>query len=40
MIINANSCGDNVSRGALLGAIFGAAYGFDSIPKWAIDGLS
>ena len=39
LIINANSCGDNLSRGALLGAIFGAAYGFNAIPEWAKEGL-
>jgi len=39
LIINANSCGDNVSRGALLGALMGAAYGYSSLPQWSKEGL-
>jgi ADP-ribosyl-[dinitrogen reductase] hydrolase len=35
ILANANAGGENVARGALLGALFGAQYGFNGIPKWA-----
>jgi len=39
ILANANAGGENVARGALLGALFGAQYGINGIPKWAKDGL-
>ena len=39
ILANANAGGENVARGALLGALFGAQYGMNGIPKWAKEGL-
>ena len=39
ILANANAGGENLARGALLGALFGAQYGMSGIPKWAIEGL-
>jgi ADP-ribosylglycohydrolase len=40
LIANTNVGGDNCHRGAVLGALLGAALGFEAIPKRWIDGLS
>jgi ADP-ribosyl-[dinitrogen reductase] hydrolase len=39
LIANANAGGDNCHRGAVLGAILGAALGFPAIPERWIHGL-
>ena len=39
ILANANAGGENVARGALLGALFGAQYGYNGFPKWAKQGL-
>ncbi|MFZ1641133.1 MAG: ADP-ribosylglycohydrolase family protein [Candidatus Contendobacter sp.] len=39
LIANANAGGDNCHRGAVLGAILGAALGFPAIPERWIRGL-
>ncbi len=39
LVANANAGGDNCHRGAVLGAILGAALGFDAIPERWIQGL-
>lgn len=38
-IANANAGGDNCHRGAVLGALLGAALGFEAIPERWIEGL-
>jgi ADP-ribosylglycohydrolase len=40
LIANTNVGGDNCHRGAVLGALLGAALGFDAIPKRWINGLT
>ncbi len=36
---SANAGGENVARGALLGAVLGAAQGLDAFPAWSLEGL-
>ncbi len=40
MVSNTNLGGDNCHRGAVLGALLGAALGFDAIPDRWIQGLA
>ena len=40
LVANTNVGGDNCHRGAVLGALLGAALGFEAIPKRWIDGLT
>ena len=35
ILANANAGGENVARGALVGALLGAAHGIDQFPKWS-----
>ena len=35
LLANANAGGENVGRGSCLGALMGAANGFDSFPSWS-----
>eukprot|EP01039_Chlorochromonas_danica_P007473 gene7473-8263_t len=37
ILANANAGGENVARGALLGALLGAAHGVQGFPKWAFE---
>lgn len=39
LLASTNAGGENVARGATLGALFGAAEGMAGIPKHLIDGL-
>jgi len=39
ILANANAGGENVARGALIGAIIGAQHGMSGFPKWTVDGL-
>ena len=39
LLANANAGGENVARGACLGALVGAYRGKQAIPKWMLDGL-
>ncbi|RHY58628.1 hypothetical protein DYB28_009607 [Aphanomyces astaci] len=39
VLANANAGGENVARGAALGALIGAAHGKMGFPSWAKDGL-
>ncbi|ETW00459.1 hypothetical protein H310_07080 [Aphanomyces invadans] len=39
VLANANAGGENVARGAALGALLGAAHGKARFPQWARDGL-
>jgi len=39
LLANANSGGENVHRGALLGAILGASAGYEKLPSKMVDGL-
>ncbi|KAF0687082.1 Aste57867_21163 [Aphanomyces stellatus] len=39
VLANANAGGENVARGAALGALLGAAHGTSGLPAWATDGL-
>lgn len=39
ILANANAGGENVARGALLGALVGAAHGMEGFPKWSVEGL-
>merc|ERR1719320_675720 len=39
ILANANAGGENVARGALVGAIIGAHYGMDGFPDWSKEGL-
>lgn len=39
LLANANSGGENVHRGALLGAILGASSGYDRLPSKMVSGL-
>lgn len=39
LLASTNVGGENVARGACLGALFGAAHGMEGIPKHLIDGL-
>jgi len=39
ILANANAGGENVARGALIGAIIGAHHGMSGFPKWTINGL-
>jgi ADP-ribosylglycohydrolase len=38
-LANANAGGENVARGALLGALLGAYHGTEKFPEWFISGL-
>ena len=40
LVANTNVGGDNCHRGAVLGALLGAALGFEAIPKRWINGLN
>jgi ADP-ribosylglycohydrolase len=40
LVANTNVGGDNCHRGAVLGALLGAALGFEAIPKIWINGLT
>lgn len=40
VLANANRGGENVSTGALMGALLGAACGFNNLPKDLVDGLA
>lgn len=33
-LANANAGGENVARGSLMGALFGATYGMKGFPEW------
>ena len=33
-LANANAGGENVARGSLMGALFGATYGMQGFPEW------
>jgi len=35
LLANANAGGENVARGALIGALLGASHGQSAFPKWA-----
>jgi len=35
-LANANAGGENVARGSLMGALFGAAYGMKGLPEWSM----
>ena len=37
ILANANAGGENVARGALVGALVGAAHGVEKFPKWIHD---
>lgn len=37
ILANANAGGENVARGALLGALLGAAHGMAAFPEWTHD---
>ena len=39
ILANANGGGENVARGVILGALYGAAYGMEGFLKWAKEGL-
>ena len=39
LLASTNAGGENVARGAALGAVFGAAYGMKGWPAWATEGL-
>lgn len=39
MLASTNAGGENVARGAVLGALLGGAHGFKAFPSWMIDGL-
>lgn len=39
ILANANAGGENVARGALVGAIMGAQYGMNGFPDWQKEGL-
>lgn len=39
VLANANAGGENVARGALVGALMGANHGIDGFPAWAKTGL-
>ena len=39
ILANANAGGENVARGALVGACLGAFYGMNGFPAWTKDGL-
>ena len=39
ILANANGGGENVARGVILGALYGAAYGMEGFPEWAREGL-
>jgi ADP-ribosylglycohydrolase len=39
LIANTNLGGNNAARGAVLGALLGAANGFEALPKRWVDGL-
>lgn len=40
LLFNANVGGENVHRGAVLGALLGAQRGFATLPRALIDGLA
>ena len=40
LLASTNAGGENVARGAALGAVFGAAYGMQGWPGWATEGLT
>jgi len=40
LLASTNAGGENVARGAVLGAIYGAAGGMAAVPQHLIDGLS
>lgn len=39
VLANANRGGENVATGALIGALMGAACGFERLPKSLVEGL-
>ena len=39
ILANANAGGENVARGALLGALIGAYHGLERFPQWSVEGL-
>ena len=39
LLYNANIGGDNISRGALIGSLFGASFGMKTFPVWTKDQL-
>ena len=39
LLANANSGGENVARGAMLGSLFGASLGMKGFPNWMKDQL-
>jgi len=39
ILASANAGGENVARGALIGALLGAAHGMRGLPEWAKSGL-
>jgi len=39
LLASVNAGGENVARGAALGALFGAATGFKALPAWVVEGL-
>ena len=39
LVANTNLGGDNAGRGAVLGALMGAAHGLESFPERWVDGL-
>jgi len=39
ILANANAGGENVARGALVGALMGAHHGMSGFPKWTMEGL-
>jgi len=39
ILANANAGGENVARGALVGALMGAHHGMSGFPNWMVDGL-
>jgi len=40
VLANANRGGENVATGALIGALLGAACGFEKLPRSLVNGLS
>lgn len=39
LLASVNAGGENVARGAALGAMYGAAHGFSAFPDWMVQGL-